>query len=216
MNRVVMVLVALISFGFAGWAADAVDDMVTLAQRGIGDEVLLAKAETSAMPALTTQDILRLKEGRVSDRVIATMIRRGTTAQAPSRVDYTANKYSAEASDPVIGTPEPLAANVAPQRVIEVQRAAPVVYGTYDTAPVVYSTPVVYSSPIVYAGYSYPRYYGGYYGGYYGRPCYSGYYGSSYCGPRYYGGGSYYGGGYYGHSHYRSGGSFGFRAGFRF
>jgi len=215
MSRSVLSLIAVVGLCTAGWAADTVDDMVTLAQRGIGDEVLLAKAETGSMPALSTQDILRLKDGRVSDRVIATMIRRGSSAQAPSRIDYTADKYGTEATDPVIGTPAPLA--VAPvQRVIEVQRSAPV-YSTVAYQPAVYAQPVVYSSPVVYASYNYPRY-GGYYGGYYGRPYYSSYYGGGYCAPRYYGGhygrgyGSYYGGGHY-HGH-RS--SFGISAGFRF
>jgi len=209
MRRAVLSVIALVSFCAAGWAADAVDDIITLAQRGIGDEVLLAKVETGSNPALSTQDILRLKDGRVSDRVIAAMIRRGSYAPATSRVDYTASKYATDVSDPVIGAPERLTtAPVTRERIIEVQRTVPVYSSTYST-PVVYSTPAVYSSPVIYAGYSSP-----YYGGYYGRPYYS-----SYSYPRYYGG--YYGRGYYGHGHYHrghyhGGGGFGFRAGFRF
>lgn len=200
MSRAVLSVIALVVFCAAGRAADAVDDIITLAQRGIGDDVLLAKVETGTNPALTTQDILRLKDGRVSDRVIAAMIRRGSSASvapALNSVNYTASNVS----DPVIGTPERVAA--APvTRVIEVQRSAPV----YST-PVVYSQPVVYSSPVVYAGYRYPSYVG-YYGGYYGRPYYS-----SYCAPRYYGG---YYGGHYHRGHYHGRGGFGIRAGFRF
>jgi len=58
-------------------ASDAtVDDIVTLAQKNLGEDVLLATIEATSRPFnLKADDIVRLKDSKVSDRVIAAMIR---------------------------------------------------------------------------------------------------------------------------------------------
>lgn len=73
----ILTLVLVCAAAFSLRAADAsVDDVVTLAQKNLGDDVLLATVEGSGKPFnLKADDILRLKEAKVSDKVIAAMIR---------------------------------------------------------------------------------------------------------------------------------------------
>ncbi len=75
-NRGVTLLLALAVFG-AGFAfADEVDDMIAMVQKGVGEEVMLASVEQSKSTYnLSAAQIIKLKEGKVPDKVIAAMLR---------------------------------------------------------------------------------------------------------------------------------------------
>lgn len=102
-------------------AADtSVSDIVTLAEKNLGEDVLLATVEASSKPFnLKADDIVKLKEGKVSDKVIAAMIRHrqpaagrvapandpaAPAAPAPAPAAPAANTPG-KAEAPVIGAP---------------------------------------------------------------------------------------------------------------
>jgi hypothetical protein len=65
-------------------SAETIDDILTLAQKGMGEEVLLATVERSKGSFnLSAADILKLKDAKVPDKVIAAMIRhKGAAGEA--------------------------------------------------------------------------------------------------------------------------------------
>jgi hypothetical protein len=77
-------LLAVLALASAGvYAADSADDVVAMAQKGVGEEVLLAAVENSKTGFnLTTADIIKMKESKVPDRVVAAMIRHRPGAKA--------------------------------------------------------------------------------------------------------------------------------------
>src|SRR5438045_1774986 len=85
-----MLVVALVCAGAmsASRAADAtVDDIITLAQKNLGEDVQIAAVEASGGSFnLKANDIVRLKEAKISDKVIAAMIRHGKGGPAPVAV----------------------------------------------------------------------------------------------------------------------------------
>jgi hypothetical protein len=103
-------------------AADAtVSDIITLAEKNLGEDVLLATVEASSKPFnLKADEIVKLKEGKVSDKVIAAMIRHRQPAPgarvapaapvapaepAPAQQPAPAPATPAKAEAPVIGAP---------------------------------------------------------------------------------------------------------------
>jgi len=200
-----MTLLALAAILTLPVFADVVDDCIKLAQGGVGEEVIVAWAERQGPATLTATDVLRMKEGKVPDKAIASLIRSGARMQMPMQ--------------PMMQPEMRMPAQEQPTQTIAVPRtvsyeASPTTYVYSDPAPVYYSS--YYSGyPYYYRGYGYP-YYGSYglglsfnfggRGGYYGH----GYYGGGYRGG-YYGGGH---GGYYGGSGYRGGYSGGGHGGY--
>jgi hypothetical protein len=65
--------VLLIGSGFI--QAATVEDVVTLTQKGVGDEVMLAFVETSEPVTLTADDILKLKDAKVSKEVVVAILK---------------------------------------------------------------------------------------------------------------------------------------------
>ena len=193
-------LALTVMLALPAFAEGVVNDVIQLTSSNVGEDVIVAWAERSHSTAtLSVNDILRMKDAKVPDKVIATLIRNGALAQAAS----------AAAAMPIVARNEE-------GRIVQ-REAAPVTQTTevryVESQPsTTYVTP---SYSYVYSD-AYPVYYGGYY---YPRSYYGGYYGSSYpsfglslnFGHGYYGGGygHSYGGGYgggYGHSY---GGSYG-------
>jgi len=170
--------------------ADVVDDCIKLAQGGVGEEVIVAWADRQGGANLTAADVLRLKDGKVSDKAIATLIRAGMRMQAPMPMQQPMQMQ--------------MPAQQQPSQTVTVPHTV-----SYESSPtVVYSdpTPVYYTS--YYSGY--PYYYSGY-PYYYGYPYYGYGLGLSFNFGRGGYGHGYYGGGYRGGSGYSGGGSHGGR-----
>lgn len=86
--RKLIFLVAPVIVMLAGEApaAPAVDDVVALAQKGIGEEVLIAfvQASDSAFK-ISTAEILRLKDAKVPEKVIVAMLRHRPAREEAAR-----------------------------------------------------------------------------------------------------------------------------------
>jgi hypothetical protein len=73
---------ALCTISF-GAAAQTTDDVIAMANKGVGEEVLIATVERSTAGfELTAAQILKLKEAKVSDKVIQTMLKHKPVAAA--------------------------------------------------------------------------------------------------------------------------------------
>jgi len=181
-------------------SASTVDDVVLLSKKGLSEQVLLAYVEKSASRQLTTAEIVRLKEAKVSENVIAAMIRRQPAAPPPAPTT----------TAPVTTAPVTTTAPVASATTTQPTKRTVYVYRTTSYPSTVYSTSSYPSS------YYYPSYYS-YYPRYsypsvslgfsWGTPYYRGWYHSGYrpywsCGSRYYGHRSYHG--HRGHRSYHS------------
>jgi hypothetical protein len=71
----------LTSLSISVSAAQGTDDVISLAQKGVGEEVLLATIEASKSNfTLSATEILKLKDAKVSDKVITAMIKHKGTA----------------------------------------------------------------------------------------------------------------------------------------
>jgi hypothetical protein len=78
--------------------AEVVDDAISLSKGGVTEDVIVTWAEHQNIRSLSTQDIVRLKEGNVPDRAISAMIKvaannrdtssERTVVESP-RVEYT-------------------------------------------------------------------------------------------------------------------------------
>jgi len=177
-------ILATLFLAGGAYAADRsapVDEILKLEKSGVGDDVIVAWIDTqSGWDALDTNTILKLKDLKLSDRVLAALVRGGGRDQlvvqssqtryvAPSNSTPTAREY------------------VQPQDYQQAQTSYPsTTYSYVQPATYTYATPTYYTYPSTYYypsySYYYP-YYGGYYypryyGGYYGRGYYGGYYGS--------------------------------------
>lgn len=204
--RLTLVMLATV-MALPVFADGLVDDCIKLAQGGVGEEVVVAWAERQGGGNLSAADILRLKDGKVPDRAIATLIRSG------SRVPMMHGEMRAE--QPQIQTVPAQHQTVAYEPTTTCSTCAtPATSYVYTDS---YPTYSYYGGYPYYSSYYYPRYYG-YYG--YGYPGFGlsfnfgrgGYYGGYRGG--YYGG---YRGGYYGgySGGYRGGFSGGFSTGYR-
>lgn len=98
-------------------SAETTEDILALTQKGMGEEVLLATIERSKGSFnLTAADILKLKDAKVPDKVIAAMIRhKGATGEAavaaprplpvaPQKEEAPVLRYAEERPAPANGT----------------------------------------------------------------------------------------------------------------
>jgi hypothetical protein len=156
--RKLVVLLALLVLALPGSAfAQTADDVILLAQKGVGEDVLMAFVEASNSPIeLSVADIVKLKEAKVADKVVVAMLRRHPVAnpvvqgrQPESPVTRPWRYYSSGDNQALVEY------QPAVQRVVEVP-----------------STTYVYSGyPYSYdSSYYYPYYYPSYYPYY--SPCY--------------------------------------------
>ena len=86
--------------------AETLDDIITLAQKGVGEDVMLATVENSQSDfQLSVADIVKLKDGKVPDKVIAAMLRHHPQAPAPAPVAIRARQAETpvEAARPAAG-----------------------------------------------------------------------------------------------------------------
>ena len=73
-HTLVVFLGALMCLASVRLYAETTDDIITLAQKGIGEEILLATVEHASRPYnLTAADIIKLKEANVPEKVIVAM-----------------------------------------------------------------------------------------------------------------------------------------------
>lgn len=84
----------LFSFGSLSANAETVEEILSLAKKGVGEEVQLAAVERSKSGfSLTTDQIIQLKKSGVSEKVIAAMLRKkaeSAPAQGVNKVDEAA------------------------------------------------------------------------------------------------------------------------------
>jgi hypothetical protein len=162
--RKLTALLALVVLALTGSAfAQTADDMILLAQKGVGEDVMLAFLEASRAPVeLSVADIVKLKEAKVPDKVVVAMLHRH-----PAASPVVQPRSDRE------GQPE-----------YPVRRAYRYNSGGDSQAPVEYQ-PVaqrvveVPSTTYVYSGYPYAYYGDYYYPSYY--PYYYPYYSPSLC-----------------------------------
>ena len=214
---------AIFCLAVQGFASDVIEDAVKLTNSGIAEEVVVAWASKQHTLDITVKNIVTLKEGKVSDKVILALIKASETAAPaeqrwlnrdgvvesappPARTAPQAGVARAEqAYDDRTPTPAPATTYIAPSSVSYVDY-------TYGYPAYYYSYP--YYSSCGYYGYGYPRCYGyPYYGGIglsFGFNFGGGHHYHNYGGGYYRGG---YGGGYYGGGGGYRGGSGGFRGG---
>ncbi|MGD0090381.1 MAG: hypothetical protein ABSE73_10725 [Planctomycetota bacterium] len=151
--RKLIVFAALLAVALTGSAfAQTVDEVISLAQKGVGEDVLTAFVETSGAPsALSAAEIIKLKDAKVPDKVVVAMLQRNAAARvaAGSRAyQETESKYRVRRDD----NQATVEYQPAPQRVVEAP-ATTYVYSGY---------PYAYGSSYYYPGY-YPYYYPYYY-----------------------------------------------------
>lgn len=88
-NRGFAVLLSVLVLSAATMArADGVDDVIALAQKGVGEDVMIASIEQSRSGySLSAAEIIKLKDAKVPDKVITAMLRhkaaRAVVAEAP-------------------------------------------------------------------------------------------------------------------------------------
>jgi len=75
----ILALAAMAAFAMPVFA-DVVDDAVMLSQSGVSDDVIVAWSQRQHVGALSAQDILRLRNGKVPDRAITAMIQASQTS----------------------------------------------------------------------------------------------------------------------------------------
>jgi len=154
--RKLIVLAALFVVALTGSAfAQTADEVILLAQKGVGDDVLMAFVEASKTPiVLSVADLTKLKDAKVPDKVVVAMLQRhppASAAQQPpvSQAAPPAEQPRAASQD---AQPQPPVTRSDSQAQVDSQPAPqPVV-----VAP---ATTYVYSSPpYVYGSYYYPYY----------------------------------------------------------
>jgi hypothetical protein len=147
--RKLIVIAALFALALTGSAfSQTADEVILLTQKGVGEDVLVAFVEASQAPvALSVADIAKLKDAKVPDKVIVTMLHRqpaDRVSVASRAAQQTESKYQARSDN----SQASVEYQPAPQRVVEVPSAT-YVYSGY---------PYSYGSSYYYPGY-YPYYY---------------------------------------------------------
>ena len=162
-----------------------VADVVKLSRSQVSEDVILSYVQNSGTAySLGPDDIVRLRNEGVSDRVINTMLAQHTKAVQAAQIAAApaAPVYSDNSDSPAVSEGQPAQNSAA----VAEAPLTPPASSTY-VIPYSPSTPAYYGYP-----YYYPPYYYGY-GGYYGGPIVSFRFGF----------GGHYGHGYYGgHGHY--------------
>jgi hypothetical protein len=103
-NLIAILGVLFCLIGFKA-AAESTEDILALAQKGVGDEILIATVERSdAAFTLRAADILKLKDAKVSDKVIQAMLKHkpGVTLEAAGRP-----RPEAPVADKPVAAPQP-------------------------------------------------------------------------------------------------------------
>lgn len=210
-----LALLFVIAAGVPAFAG-VVDDAIALASRGVSEDVISAWAEGKGGEAISVDDIVRMKDAKVPQAVIAMIIRQQNRAPAVAAAPAPAQRYSR--TDNYADEAQP----AARETVRYVERPT-----TSYVTPAVYAAPAVYASPVYYSDYyySYPYYSSCYpyyrpyrsycypsyglsfsFGGHYHGGHYYGSYGSHYHGSYGHYGSGYRGGSYSGYSGYRGSG----------
>jgi len=143
--RKLIVLAALLALVLTGSAfAQTADEVILLAQKGVGEDVLMAFVEASRVPfALSVADIVKLKDANVPDKVVVAMLRRHPAASVairPRAVQEAQPEYPVRRDDSQVQ--------------VEYQPAPQSVVGVPSTTYVYSGYPYTYDS-----SYGYPYYY---------------------------------------------------------
>jgi len=189
-------LTTVFILGAGAWAAEddqalrtvPVDEAARLVQAGLGEDVLLAWAAALEPYASVSADtIIKLKDAKVPEKVIAALVRRGGAAQRAAADDVLISRYevpAARTSRQAETRREYTRDDAVRYTYAEPTRAyyadTPVYYSSYGYRPYYYSS---YGYPSYYR-WSYPRYYGCGYGSYYWPSSYfsgNGYWGGRSC-----------------------------------
>ena len=226
-----VLLLAVLCVGASVMAADVVSDTIKLSEGGVNEDVILAWAQQQPSFQASAENIIALKDHKVSDKVILTLIK----GNENTPLSVTSNRVVADhgwlrKSDATIArrvSDQPAAENQVPvsdPQPIAAPQTTYVQPATTYVQTAAYAYPATTVAYVDSCSYGYPTYYGGYpyYSSYYGGyPYYGGlslgfYFGGHY-GHGYYGGGyrgGYYGGGYRGG--YYGGGRGGFGSGYSY
>ena len=141
--RLIMIVLAVLTLPVF---ADVADDAIRLAGSGVSEEVLVAWAEKQHATPLNAADILKMREGKVPEKIIVELIHGTAMAQTATR-----------------GIPHAAVAQGAEHRAI--QYTPPVVQAPAQVEePVYVAPPTTYVIPESYYDYQYYPYYP-YYGG---------------------------------------------------
>ena len=210
-----VLLLAVLCVGASIMAADVVSDTIKLTEGGVGEDVVLAWAQQQPSFQASAENIIALKDHKVSDKVILTLIKGNENIPlkaAPSN-RVASDRGWLRRSDAMTARRVSDQTNVEAQIASEPQAIAPrqetyiAPSTTYYVQPATYVYPATTVAYVDSCSYGYP-YYSSYSSGYY--PYSGGYYGSGLSLGFYFGGGhGYYGGGYdhggYGHGGYGGG-----------
>jgi hypothetical protein len=147
MKRIVrltlVALVAAASFAPSSAWAVTIRDLIELTRAGLSEEVLIALVETdTVIPTLTPADLVALKDGAVSDKVVIAMLRRSRLPVEPP--------VAPPAPDPGPDMPDTAQPPPAPQVVVV-------------ETPVLVQTPVFYPVFVSagWKGHHFPRHFDG-------------------------------------------------------
>ena len=166
--------------------SDGVSEILTLVHGKVGDDIVVSFIENSRKTYnLTANEILYLREQKVSDHVL--------TAMMNQRKKVGQSNTLAASQAPTPAAPQPTSIDTSSAAGSTNAQPAP----TYVQAPTVYvPTAPAYVSP-GYANYGYPYYGSPYYWGYVPPVSLSFGFGHGHYGHGYYGGGGHHGGGGY-------------------
>ncbi|MCY3019896.1 MAG: hypothetical protein NTW87_12815 [Planctomycetota bacterium] len=107
MRRELVALVgAVVLVVAAGARSETMDDIMLLAQKDVGEDILMAAVENSRTGfQLSAADIVKLKENKVPEKVIVAMLRRKAAAPAPAApaVGEAQPKAAAPAAEATVG-----------------------------------------------------------------------------------------------------------------
>ena len=193
-----------------------VDDAIKLTESGVADEIILAWAEAQPAEPITSSDIIRMKDAKVSPKMIVALIRnQNRAAVIPASQRERSRNSPAFGEQDMVRSETPVERNTEPSVRYVSQPSV-----RYVQPAVTYVEPAYYSGYSPYYSSSYYPYSNSSYYPYYGSSSLSLSFGSGHRHHRHYGSG-YYGSGYgsgYGHHGYSSGhgsgyGHHGYRSG---
>lgn len=146
---------AMLALGAFGLPAveSVVDDVALLAQKGLGEEVLLAYVDRAGSFTVAADQIVRLKEAGVPEKVIAAMIRKQQApAEQPVLLTRSATDVPVQARTEYVYRSVP--AEPAETRTVYVYRPATSYTSTYYVPSSTYYYPSTYYASSWYYPYS--------------------------------------------------------------
>ena len=208
-----VLLLAVLCVGASIMAADVVSDTIKLTEGGVGEDVVLAWAQQQPSFQANAENIIALKDHKVSDKVILTLIKgyENIPLKAAPSNRVASDRGWLRKSDAMTARRVSDQTDVEAQIASEPQAIAPrqetyiAPSTTYYVQPATYVYPAATVAYVDSCSYGYP-YYSRYSSGYYGSGLSLGFYfggGHGYYGHGYYGGGYDHGG--YGHGGYGGG-----------